>query len=100
MHGFTILLILQDIRQRVEESLPGTAGGRNSQDELLVKVLFLLPFLGLIFLYHHSFLLVGLLICVFLDHKLKMLLDLRTTKLVCRPSNFLGRFVDLHCVTV
>lgn len=47
----------QDIRQRVEESLPGTAGGRNSQDELLVKVLFLLPFLGLIFLYHHSFLL-------------------------------------------
>lgn len=46
----------QDIRQRVEESLPGTGGGRNPQDELLIKVLFLLPFIGLIFLYYRSFL--------------------------------------------
>ncbi|XP_057550157.1 inositol phosphorylceramide glucuronosyltransferase 1 [Amaranthus tricolor] len=46
----------QDIRLTIEESLPGTGGGRNPQDELWVKVLFLLPFLGLIFFYYRSFL--------------------------------------------
>ncbi|KAJ8452448.1 hypothetical protein Cgig2_000037 [Carnegiea gigantea] len=42
----------QDIRQRVEESLPGTGGGRIPQDELLVKILFFLPFLGLLCTFH------------------------------------------------
>ncbi|XP_021738071.1 inositol phosphorylceramide glucuronosyltransferase 1-like [Chenopodium quinoa] len=46
----------QDIRQRVEESLPGTGGGRNPQDEFLVKALFMLPFIGLMFLYYRSLL--------------------------------------------
>lgn len=43
----------QDIRQRVEESLPGTGGGRIPQDELLVKILFFLPFLGLLCTFRH-----------------------------------------------
>ncbi|KNA09633.1 hypothetical protein SOVF_151810 [Spinacia oleracea] len=46
----------QDIRQKVEESLPGTGGGRNPQDDFLVKALFLLPLIGLIFLYNRSLL--------------------------------------------
>uniref|UniRef100_A0A7C9A5D2 Hexosyltransferase n=1 Tax=Opuntia streptacantha TaxID=393608 RepID=A0A7C9A5D2_OPUST len=43
----------QDIRQRVEESLPGTGGGRIPQDELLVKILFFLPVLGLLCIFRH-----------------------------------------------
>ncbi|GAB2277622.1 Inositol phosphorylceramide glucuronosyltransferase 1 [Dionaea muscipula] len=46
----------QDIRQGLRESLPGTRGGSNPRDELLVKLLFLLPFLTLLLCYYQSFL--------------------------------------------
>ncbi|KAB1202913.1 putative glucuronosyltransferase PGSIP6 [Morella rubra] len=36
--------VWQDVREQLEESLPGTGGGRNRKDDLLVKLLFLLPF--------------------------------------------------------
>uniref|UniRef100_A0A2P2LMW7 Hexosyltransferase n=1 Tax=Rhizophora mucronata TaxID=61149 RepID=A0A2P2LMW7_RHIMU len=49
--------VWQSVRQELEESLPGTGGGRNPKDELLVKFLFLLPLLcALFFCYNHSFL--------------------------------------------
>ena len=43
------LLMLQNVREQLEESLPGTGGGKNSNDELLVKFLFLLHFFALLF---------------------------------------------------
>ncbi|KAK9691717.1 hypothetical protein RND81_09G214200 [Saponaria officinalis] len=46
----------QDIRRNVEESLPGTGGGRNPGDELWVKSLFVIPILGLIFIFYRIFL--------------------------------------------
>ncbi|KAL3523724.1 hypothetical protein ACH5RR_016558 [Cinchona calisaya] len=48
--------VWQNIRVQLEESLPGTGGGKNPKDELLVKFLFLLPFLLLLFCYYRSFL--------------------------------------------
>lgn len=50
------LLMLQNVREQLEESLPGTGGGRNSNETLLVQFLFLLPILTWIFLYYKSFL--------------------------------------------
>ncbi|KAF8704111.1 hypothetical protein HU200_031600 [Digitaria exilis] len=46
--------IWQDIRQTLEESLPGTGGGRNPHDQLVVKILFILPFCLLLFGYYQS----------------------------------------------
>ncbi|KAL9247998.1 hypothetical protein vseg_021365 [Gypsophila vaccaria] len=51
----------QDIRLKVEESLPGTGGGRNPGDELWVKSLFVIPFLGLVFIFYRIFLQASLL---------------------------------------
>nr|GEV23810.1 inositol phosphorylceramide glucuronosyltransferase 1-like [Tanacetum cinerariifolium] len=48
--------IWQDVRDQLEESLPGTRGGRNPHDVLLVKFLFLLPVFILLFCYYRSFL--------------------------------------------
>ncbi|KAI3517807.1 hypothetical protein L1887_17027 [Cichorium endivia] len=48
--------VWQDIREQLEESLPGTKGGRNPHDEFLVKFLFLLPLFTLLFCYYRSFL--------------------------------------------
>jgi len=45
---------LQDIRKKLEESLPGTGGGRNPHDQLVVKILFILPFCLLLFGYYQS----------------------------------------------
>lgn len=57
------LLVLQNVREQLEETLPGTGGGRNPNDHLLVKFLFLLPFCALLFCYHRSFLQVS--VCSF-----------------------------------
>ncbi|XP_037478635.1 inositol phosphorylceramide glucuronosyltransferase 1-like [Triticum dicoccoides] len=46
--------IWQDVRQKLEESLPGTGGGRNPHDQLVVKFLFILPFCLLLFGYYQS----------------------------------------------
>ncbi|KAL6903695.1 hypothetical protein ACP4OV_004508 [Aristida adscensionis] len=46
--------VWQNVRQKLEDSLPGTGGGRNPRDQLLVKVLFILPFCLLIFGYYQS----------------------------------------------
>lgn len=46
--------IWQDIRQKLEESLPGTGGGTNPHDRLVVKILFILPFCLLLFGYYQS----------------------------------------------
>uniref|UniRef100_A0A2P2LMZ8 Hexosyltransferase n=1 Tax=Rhizophora mucronata TaxID=61149 RepID=A0A2P2LMZ8_RHIMU len=47
--------VWQNVREELEESLPGTGGGRNPKDEFFVKFLFLLPFCALFFCYHRSF---------------------------------------------
>ncbi|KAI9078442.1 hypothetical protein K1719_039661 [Acacia pycnantha] len=47
--------VWQNVRERLEESLPGTAGGRNPKDDFLVKFLFLLPFCALLFCCYQSF---------------------------------------------
>lgn len=52
-------LMLQDVREKLEDSLPGTGRGRNPNDELLVKLLFLLPLCMLLFCYYRSLLQVG-----------------------------------------
>jgi hypothetical protein len=48
------LLGLQNVREQLEETLPGTGGGRNPNDHLLVRFLFLLPFCALLFCYYRS----------------------------------------------
>lgn len=48
--------VWQSIREQLEETLPGTGGGRNPHDEFLVKFLFLLPVFTLLFCYYRSFL--------------------------------------------
>ncbi|KAJ4720915.1 Hexosyltransferase [Melia azedarach] len=48
--------VWQDVRKTLEESLPGTGGGSNPQDDILVKVLFLLPLCAILFCYYRSFL--------------------------------------------
>lgn len=47
-----MLAHLQNVRVRLQESLPGTGGGKNPRDELLVKFLFLLPLLLVAFFYY------------------------------------------------
>ncbi|KAJ0764986.1 putative glucuronosyltransferase [Helianthus annuus] len=46
--------VWQNIRDQLEETLPGTRGGRNPRDEFIVKFLFLLPLLTLLFCYYRS----------------------------------------------
>ncbi|CAN4105888.1 unnamed protein product [Withania somnifera] len=46
--------VWQNVRVRLQESLPGTEGGKNPRDELLVKFLFLLPLLLMAFFYYRS----------------------------------------------
>ncbi|XP_041018568.1 inositol phosphorylceramide glucuronosyltransferase 1 [Juglans microcarpa x Juglans regia] len=48
--------VWQNVREQLEESLPGTRGGGNPNDDLLVKFLFLLPPFALLFCYYQSFL--------------------------------------------
>ncbi|XVF30978.1 hypothetical protein REPUB_Repub16aG0105800 [Reevesia pubescens] len=55
--------VWQNVREQLEESLPGTGGGKNPNDELLVKFLFLLPFCALLFCYYRSFLQTGGSLC-------------------------------------
>ncbi|XP_054801061.1 inositol phosphorylceramide glucuronosyltransferase 1 [Prosopis cineraria] len=47
--------VWQNARERLDESLPGTAGGRNPRDDFFVKFLFLLPFCALLFCCYRSF---------------------------------------------
>lgn len=47
--------VWQDVREQLEESLPGTGGGQNPKDSFLVKFLFLLPFCALLFFCYHLF---------------------------------------------
>ncbi|GMP22182.1 hypothetical protein CsSME_00000313 [Camellia sinensis var. sinensis] len=48
--------VWQNAREHLEETLPGTGGGKNPKDEILVKLLFLLPLFTLLFCYYRSFL--------------------------------------------
>ncbi|KAJ1409367.1 Nucleotide-diphospho-sugar transferase [Sesbania bispinosa] len=48
--------VWQNVREQLEESLPGTGGGRNPKDDFLVKFLFLLPFVAVLFCCYRSFL--------------------------------------------
>ncbi|PIA36439.1 hypothetical protein AQUCO_03400370v1 [Aquilegia coerulea] len=48
--------IWQSVRERLEDSLPGTGGGRIPSEERLVKFLFLLPLIILVLCYYRSFL--------------------------------------------
>ncbi|KAG9438961.1 hypothetical protein H6P81_019126 [Aristolochia fimbriata] len=48
--------VWQSMREQLDESLSGTGGGRNPSDQLLIKVLFLIPFCVLIFCYYKSLL--------------------------------------------
>ncbi|KAK4782739.1 hypothetical protein SAY86_007113 [Trapa natans] len=48
--------VWQDVRVKLEDSLPGTGGGRNPKNELLVKFLFVLPLCVLLLCYYRSLL--------------------------------------------
>lgn len=54
--AFFSFLILQNVREQLPESLPGTGGGGNPNDNFLVKFLLLLPFCALFFCYYRSLL--------------------------------------------
>ncbi|KAL2600805.1 hypothetical protein AAZV13_10G132300 [Glycine max] len=47
---------VDNVREQLEESLPGTGGGQNPKDNYLVKFLFLLPFCAVLFCCCRSFL--------------------------------------------
>ncbi|XP_050222061.1 inositol phosphorylceramide glucuronosyltransferase 1 [Mercurialis annua] len=46
--------VWQNVREQLEDSLPGTGGGKNPDVELLVKFLFLLPFCAVLFFNYRS----------------------------------------------
>lgn len=48
--------VWQNIRERLEETLPGTGEGRNPSDEHVVKLLFLIPFCALLLCYYRTIL--------------------------------------------
>ncbi|KAI5659944.1 hypothetical protein M9H77_28737 [Catharanthus roseus] len=48
--------VWQNVRVQLEASLPGTGGGENPTDAFRVKLLFLLPFVLILFCYYRSFL--------------------------------------------
>ncbi|XP_047327626.1 inositol phosphorylceramide glucuronosyltransferase 1-like isoform X2 [Impatiens glandulifera] len=48
--------VWQNARVKLEESLPGTSGGRNPADELIVKLLFVVPIFTFLFCYYQSIL--------------------------------------------
>ncbi|PRQ41660.1 putative glucuronosyltransferase [Rosa chinensis] len=48
--------VWQNVREGLKDSLPGTGGGRNPNDALVVKILFSVPVLALLFCYYRSFL--------------------------------------------
>ncbi|KAF2306971.1 hypothetical protein GH714_022913 [Hevea brasiliensis] len=50
------MLANKTAREQLDESLPGTGGGRNPNDELLVKFLFMLPLCAVFFSCYRSFL--------------------------------------------
>ncbi|KAJ1385110.1 Nucleotide-diphospho-sugar transferase [Sesbania bispinosa] len=48
--------VWQDVREQLEETLPGTGRGQNPKDSFLVKFLFMLPFCALLFCCYRLFL--------------------------------------------
>lgn len=48
--------VWQNVRVQLGESLPGTGGGKNPNDDLLVKFLFMLPLIAVLFCYYRSLL--------------------------------------------
>lgn len=46
--------VWQNVREQLEESLPGTGGGRNPNEQLLLKLLFIIPICALLFCYYRS----------------------------------------------
>ncbi|GMN25810.1 hypothetical protein TIFTF001_001066 [Ficus carica] len=48
--------VWQNVREQLPESLPGTGGGGNPNDNFIVKFLLLLPFCALFFCYYRSLL--------------------------------------------
>lgn len=51
---FFFLLILQNTRIELKETLPGTGGGQNPNDDILVMFLILLPLVFFVFCYYRS----------------------------------------------
>ncbi|XP_020966816.1 inositol phosphorylceramide glucuronosyltransferase 1 isoform X3 [Arachis ipaensis] len=49
------MLANKNIREKLEESLPGTRGGQNPKDSLIVKFLFLFPICVVLFCCYHSY---------------------------------------------
>ncbi|KAK1260842.1 putative glucuronosyltransferase PGSIP6 [Acorus gramineus] len=47
--------IWQNVREKLKESLPGTGGGRNPSEQLLVKFLYIFPLCALFFCYYQSY---------------------------------------------
>ncbi|XP_008807617.1 inositol phosphorylceramide glucuronosyltransferase 1 [Phoenix dactylifera] len=46
--------VWQNVREQLEESLPGTGGGTSRNEQLLLKVLFAIPICALLFCYYRS----------------------------------------------
>ncbi|XP_010922963.1 inositol phosphorylceramide glucuronosyltransferase 1 [Elaeis guineensis] len=46
--------VWQNVREQLEESLPGTGGGANPNEQLLLKLLFAIPICALLFCYYRS----------------------------------------------
>ncbi|ONK54860.1 uncharacterized protein A4U43_UnF10400 [Asparagus officinalis] len=47
--------VWQKVREQLEETLPGTGGGRNANEQLIVRILFALPLCLLLLCYYRSF---------------------------------------------
>lgn len=95
------LLGLQNVREQLEETLPGTGGGRNPNDHLLVRFLFLLPFCALLFCYYRSFLQVsGYIFFIYLfKSSIKQIHDsfwISYYIISCRHGSTLDHYVEVH----
>lgn len=85
--------MVQNAREQLEASLPGTEGGRNPKDALLVKFLFLLPLLALLFCYYRPFLQVSSSIFFFGTKQIDLcLLILKSIPIFLQTREIFGSF--------
>lgn len=95
---------MQDVRKGLKDSLPGTGGGINPNDALVVKILFSIPFLALLFCYYRSFLQVSNCVITCMQrYEFRIFicryLYINPYLFQCRQGNTLAPYVEVHFMT-
>lgn len=101
---FNMFTNMQNVREGLKDSLPGTGGGRNPNDALVVKILFSVPVLALLFCYYRSFLQVSNCVITYIQiYEFRFFicgyLDINPYQCWCRHRNTLDPYVEVHFMT-